>query len=401
MNRCRYSFNRFRQPHPVWSDDISAPFLADDITTLHSLLPGYKPTPIFRLPVLAHVLGVKNILVKDESYRFDLSAFKVLGASYAVYRFLKNRWEAEHRTAFDLRDIMNGGPNHPWAGKFTLCTATDGNHGRAVAWIAQKLHQKAVIYMPHGTAPARIENILALGARVEIIDGSYDETVRRIAADAEQNGWQVISDTAFSGYMTIPGWIMAGYMTMFREMEPMVHGDSVPAIDFVFMQGGVGSFAAAGAWYYVHRYGERRPKLISVEPIQAACLMESIQTDGGRLSTSTGSFQTIMAGLNCGTPSHLAWPLLRDSFDLFMAITDDYATDAMRRYYYPLGDDPHIISGESGAAGLGALIALLKDKNLSEARKKIGLNSDSRILLFNIEGAIDPENFARIISERP
>jgi diaminopropionate ammonia-lyase len=178
-----------------------------------------------------------------------------------------------------------------------------------------------------------------------------------------------------------------------------MHGDSAPVIDFVFMQGGVGSFAAAGGWYYAHRYGDRRPRLISVEPDEAACLMESIQTDDGRLITSAGSLRTIMAGLNCGTPSYLAWPLLRDSLDLFLTITDDYSVQAMRRYYYPIGDDPHIISGESGAAGLGALIALLNDKNLSGARRKSGINSESRILLFNTEGATDPENFERVISQ--
>lgn len=395
----RFEFNKYRATVPSFDDTLQAAFQADDISPFHKSLNDYRPTPTLRLPALAHTMGVKEILIKDESYRFDLNAFKVMGASYAIYRFLKAEWESRHDAPFHIRNIINGGPDGAWAGRYTLCTATDGNHGRAVAWTAGKFHQKAVIYMPKGTVRARIDNIRAEGAEVHIIDGSYDDTVRKIAKDAARNGWQVISDTAYPGYMNIPKWIMAGYTTMFREMESIIHSNDDPGVDFVFMQGGVGSFAASGVWYYANRYGNNRPRLISVEPIEAACLLESIGTENGALTSSHGSFKTIMAGLNCGTPSHLAWPILREGIDLFLAIPDRYIPEAMRQYYYPYGDDPHIISGESGAAGLGALIALMKDTSLREAKEKLGLDSNSRILLFNTEGATDPHNFARIISK--
>jgi diaminopropionate ammonia-lyase len=190
---------------------------------------------------------------------------------------------------------------------------------------------------------------------------------------------------------------MAGYTTMFREMESKIHRTRAPEVDIVFMQAGVGSFAAAGTWYYVDRYGADRPKLVCVEPLQAACMLESSRNAEGELTTSQGSFKTIMAGLNCGTPSHLAWPILREGMDLFLAIADDYAIRSMRQYYYPFGDDPHIISGESGAAGLGALIALLTDKNLEDAKERLGMNPESRVLLFNTEGDTDPEHFGRVV----
>jgi diaminopropionate ammonia-lyase len=398
MNSCAFAYNRFRQSSPDWPDELTAAFSAEDILPLHRSLPGYHPTPVVRLPALAESLSVKDIIVKDESHRFDLKAFKVMGASYAIYRFLKDVWHSETDERFDIKSIIDGGPDGPWAGRYTFCTATDGNHGRAVAWTAKRLFQRAVIYMPKGTVPARIRNIEKEGARVEIVDGTYDEGVRRIAEDAETHGWQVISDTAYPGYTTIPKYIMAGYTTMFREMETEIHADSEPGVDFIFLQAGVGSFAAAAAWYYVSRYGPRRPKMISVEPVEAACMLASISTQDGTMTTSHGSFRTIMAGLNCGTPSISAWPFLRDGFDLIMAVTDDYAIDAMRRYYHPLPGDQRIISGESGAAGLAALLALMNDNGLRDARDALGLGPDSRILLFNTEGDTDPDHFARVVA---
>jgi diaminopropionate ammonia-lyase len=393
---CRYSFNRFKRENPKWDDPEFAAF-HDDVTAFHRLLPGYRPTPLVALPALARALGVKAIWVKDESYRMGLSAFKVLGASYAIYRFLKGEWESQREKPFNIGDILKAGADSPIASKYRFCTATDGNHGRAVAWTAKRLFQKSVIYMPKGTVPSRIQNIESEGARVEIIDGTYDDAVHKMAEDAAKNGWEVIADTAYPGYMTIPGWIMAGYLTMFTEMEPEIHPQAAPDVDVVFMQAGVGSFAAAGTWYYVNRYGADRPKLISVEPVEAACLLESIEK--GTVTSSRGSFKTIMAGLNCGTLSLLAWPIIRDGMDMMMAISDRYAIQAMRRFYRPDGDDPHIISGESGAAGLGALLALVQDKNLHEAQEKLDIGPKSRILLFNTEGATDPAHFEKVIRE--
>jgi len=392
-----FAFNDFIKAAPDIPEELQAAFSAEDIASFHASLEGYRPTPLHRLDNLAASLNLSKIYVKDESYRFDLEAFKVLGASYAIYRFLKAELSGSEDPALFLDTILRDGPGGELAERYTFCTATDGNHGRAVAWTARRLYQKAVIYMPKGTVKARVENIRREGARVHVIDGDYDEAVRKIASDADKNGWQIISDTAWPGYTTIPAWIMAGYTTMFREIDEASGNGDDSGFDAVFMQSGVGSFAAAGAWYYNFHYGPGRPRIISVEPNQAACLLESIVIGKGELTTSRGSSQTIMAGLNCGTPSYLAWPVLRDGVDLFMSMGDDYAERAMRQYYYPEGDDPHIISGESGAAGLGALTALMTDREFRDARDRLELGPGSRILLFNTEGATDPDNFSRVV----
>ena len=393
-----FVLNPYRQASPSWDDPVYAPFQNDDIMPLHASLPGYHPTPLTALPALAHKLSVKGIWVKDESYRFDLAAFKVLGASYAIYHFLKERLAVEGESVLGMTELMRDLLAGKYAGRFVFCTATDGNHGRAVAWTARNFHQRAVIYMPQGTVEARIKNIETEGAEVNIVAGSYDDAVRRAAGESARNGWQVIADTGYLGYMTIPGYIMAGYLTMFREMESIIHQPDDPGVDIVFLQSGVGSLAAAAAWYYVHRYGPNRPTLISVEPTAAACLHDSIRYGGGGMTIARGDSNTIMAGLNCGTPSLAAWPIIKDGIDLFMAITDDWARRAVRTYNRPEGGDPQVISGESGSAGLAACLALLQDGSMAEARRQLNINRDTRILLLNTEGATDPVNFAKIIA---
>jgi diaminopropionate ammonia-lyase len=396
---CQCVFNKYRFERPQWGSETTGCFHAADVIEFHKSLPGYSPTPLVAVPALAESLGVGEIYIKDESHRFGLNAFKVLGASYAIYRFLKWQWGGSRGKPFDINDLRNDRPYRRLAGAFTFCTATDGNHGRAVAWTARRMSQPAVIFVPRGTAKARIENIESEEAEVVVVDGTYDDAVRRAADGAENNGWQIISDTAYDGYMEIPGYVMAGYTTMFAEMEDILHQELDPGVDIVFLQCGVGSFAAAATWYYISKYGVNRPRLVSVEPTEAACLYESIRSKGGNVARAGGSLETVMAGLNCGTPSLRAWPILRDGLDIFMTISDDYAVDAVRRLYYPKGDDPQIISGESGAAGLGGLLALLRNDRLAGARDRIRIDSRTRILIINTEGATDPVSFEKIISE--
>jgi len=279
-------------------------------------------------------------------------------------------------------------------GSFTFCAATDGNHGRAVAWTARKLHQKAVIFMPANTVKARIESIQNEGAEVIIIDGTYDDCVRKASYESRKNGWIEIGDTAYKGYTEIPSWVLNGYSTIFREMENSVNKMPTSEIDYVFLQAGVGAFAASGASYYSMRYGEKRPEIIIVEPIEASCFLDSAESGNGKPIPAKGKMETIMAGLNCGIPSLCAWPILRDCSDLFLGITDDYAEKAMKMYF-----QEEIISGESGASTLAGLIALLEDENLKEAKDRIGINRNSKILLINTEGDTDPVNFRKIISD--
>jgi diaminopropionate ammonia-lyase len=393
---CDLLFNPHRVERPHWPAAAVRAFIADDIAPFHRSLPGYQPTPLVVLPNLAAELGVGEICVKDESQRFDLKAFKILGASYAIFRFLKKRWEECSKTPFapeqfhskHYRDVL---------GSFTFCTATDGNHGRAVAWTARLLSERAVIYMPANTVTARSDAIRNEGAEVVIVDGDYDRAVIRAKEDAGQNGWQIISDTSYVGYTEIPRRIMAGYLTMFREATTALAGRGKQKLDCVVIQAGVGSLAAAAAWYYTKEYSAGGPLLISVEPRDADCLLASARTGSGEIRRSVGEQNSIMAGLNCGTPSLIAWPFIKDRFDAFLSISDRYAVAAMQRYYHPTRQDPRIISGESGAAGLGALMALVGNPRLRGRRRRLNLGPDSRVLLLNTEGDTDPANFERLV----
>ncbi len=390
---CRYHLNSHIKHEPNWSGASFAFLKNEDMASFHQALEGYEATPLVSLKETAALLGVKEILVKDESRRFGLNAFKALGASYAIYRFLKGQWEEQFSEVFDVHIFQNPAQLEK-LGSFAFCAATDGNHGRAVAWTARKLRQRAIIYMPSDTVPARIENIRKEGAQVVIVDGTYDDCVAAAARDAKVQGLFEIADTAYEGYSTIPSWVLNGYSTLFQEIESEFQENPHPSIDFIFLQAGVGAFAAAGAAYYTKRYGSQRPQLICVEPLEAACFLDSVEAGTGNSIPAKGTMKTIMAGLNCGIPSLVAWPIIRDSVNLFLAITDSYAEEAMRQYARE-----GIISGESGASGLGALLALTQDPMLAEAKQKIGLTRDSRVLLINTEGDTDPDNYRRIVGK--
>ena len=386
---CEYSFNKYYKDSPRWDSDFFSFLEKYDILDFHKSLQGYEPTPCVALENLANKLGVKKIYVKDESKRFGLNAFKALGASYAIFRFLKKEWEGKYDDEFNSTSFQDTETINK-LGSYTFCAATDGNHGRAVAWTAKKLNQKAVIYMPANTAQSRVDNIKGENAEAVLIDGTFDDCVKQCADDAEKNGWQAIADTAYEGYMKIPGDIMLGYTSIFSEIEELNKVDT--EFDFVILQAGVGALAASGSYYYVKRSKQKRPKFICVEPTDSDCFLESIKFGEGESLPTKGQQESIMAGLNCGIPSLVAWPIIRDAMDLFLAISDKYAEEAMREYH-----KEGIISGESGAAGLAALIALYNDEKLLGALKEIGINSESKILLINTEGDTDPENYRKVV----
>ncbi|MEE9442593.1 MAG: diaminopropionate ammonia-lyase [candidate division Zixibacteria bacterium] len=391
---CLWHQNKFFSDSPDFDNNVVQPMINSKSIEFHKCLPDYNPTPLISLPGLSRYLGIRKLYVKDEAHRFGLKAFKSLGASYAIYRFLIREEILGENDLFDINKIPPG--------KYTFCTATDGNHGRAVAWTAKIMSQNAVIFMPKSTVPARIKNIESENARVIIVDGEYDAAVKASALTAEENGWIVISDTAYENYTSIPSNILAGYQTLFKEIESQLelHDSHDPGIDLVILQGGVGSFAASAAWYFCNRCPQKKPKLIIVEPTEAACLMGSAKSPNGGLTVFEGSFNTIMAGLNCGTPSITAWPILKQTIDIFIAISDEYAREAMRRYYYPLEGDTRIISGESGASGLGGLLAILKSPCLRELKQMLGLDNNLRVLIFNTEGDTDPKNFNKIVQAK-
>lgn len=390
----RYVVNNNRQAEPRWdAPELSFLQLIREGAqlALHRSLPGYSPTPLRSLTGLAAELGLGEVFVKDESPRFGIDAFKGLGASFAVYSVLAARWREQRGEDLDVA-LFRTAEVRDTLGAMTFTAATDGNHGRAVAWTARMLGQEAVIFMPDDTAAARIAAIEAEGAGVRLVAGTFDDCVTACAEAAAAQDWQVIADTAYPGYMTIPGAIMTGYSTIFTELA-----DQLPdAPDVVFLPAGVGGLAAAGVASYVQTLGVERPRFVCVEPDESACFLESVAAGTGRPIATSGNQQSLMAGLNCGLPSLLAWPILRDAVDVFLAIEDHWAEDAMRRYHRH-----GVVAGESGAAALAGLLALLGHGDLAGAREALGLGSRSRVLVINTEGATDPESYRRIVGEAP
>ncbi len=375
-DRVRFVLNPFHvRPVPP----VLLPPEPSDVAAFHRALPGYAPTPLVALPALAAELGVGAVWAKDEAHRFGLGAFKALGASYGMHRWLAAR------------------PAAP----VTFATATAGNHGRAVAWTARMFGYRAVIFVPRHTVAARIEALRREEAEVVVVDGSYDDAVRRAAEESARNGWQMISDTAYPGYTEIPGWIMAGYASVFSEAAAQLEALGAPAPDLVLLQAGVGGLAYAGALFYVRRAGTGGPRLVVVEPTEAAGLLESIRSPDGDIRAAHGSGRTIMAGLNAATPSLAAWPLLRAAVDAFLAVDDGFAEAAMRRLHGGTAGDPRVVAGEAGAAGLAGLLALCREPALAEARAALGLGPTTRVLLVVSEGATDPESYRRIVGADP
>jgi diaminopropionate ammonia-lyase len=392
---CEYLINSHKKQVPEWLDSGYGAFGKPETLEFHQSLPGYQPTPIYELKGLAKELGLKNIFVKDEGQRFGIKAFKPLGASYSVFVFLKQQWKSRFGSDLAVKDFLDPQTMQK-LGSYTFCAATDGNHGKAVAWTAHHLGQKAVIYMPSNTVASRIKNIEVEGAEVILVDGTFDDCVARCDADARANQWQVIADTAYPGYMELPNYIMAGYSTIFYEMEGILNFPDHCKPEIIILQAGVGGMAAAGSWYYKTKYKEHCPKIVCVEPVLADSFMESAKY--GEPRESRKNYQSIMAGLNCGV-SLVALPVLLDTVDVFITVEDRYAEDAMRVYCKGLKGDQKIISGESGASGMAGLLALLRDSKLAGAREFIKIGKESSVLLINTESDTDPENYMRIISQ--
>jgi diaminopropionate ammonia-lyase len=350
----------------------------------HQRLPRYRPTPLIEAPELARMVGIGQVLVKDESSRLGLPAFKILGASWAVYRALEKRLGQSPepwRTVDELAQHL--APLRP----LTLVTATDGNHGRAVAHIASLLGLDAQIYVPAGTAQARMDGIASEGARVQIVEGTYDDAVGRAARDASAR-CLVISDTSWPGYEEVPHWVMEGYSTIMTEIDDELgrRGEQNP--DLIAVQFGVGALAAAVVRHY--QRPNECPRILSVEPLRAACMLASIEA--GEIVTVPGPHDSIMAGLNCGRPSIVAWPIVSRGIAAFIAIPDERTRQAMC-----LLAGAGIVAGETGAAGLAGLIELLTGPESTQHRTALGIKGTSRALILVTEGATDPVSYRQIV----
>lgn len=349
----------------------------------------YQATPLVSLGALAEALGLKSIHIKDESKRFGLNAFKALGGSYAIGCALAERFHLANPTLETLRAAAEGQ-------NITVCTATDGNHGRGVAWTARRLGLGCVVYMPRGSAQERVDNIRAEGARVVVTDTPYDDTVRRARADAEANGWLSVQDTAWPGYTAIPTHIMQGYLTMAREAFEQLAGE-IPT--HLFLQAGVGSMAGAVAAFFKNALGDQAPCTVIVEPNAADCHYQSALAGDGKMRFVTGDLASIMAGLSCGEPNPISWELLRYCAHFCLSCPDFTAADGMRVLSSPIGSDARIESGESGAATAGMLYELMTRPELRPMRDALNLNESSRVLLVSTEGATDRENYRRVVWE--
>lgn len=364
----------------------------------HESFPQYSATPLAKLERMAAFLGVQGMYVKDESFRFGLNAFKVLGSSYAMARFVakeigKDIAELPYGVFTSDRLLREFGPA-------TFFTATDGNHGRGVAWAANKLKQKAVVYMPKGTTRARLESIRKEHAAVSIEDANYDACVRMAAAAAARASRGVlVQDTAWEGYEEIPTWIMQGYGTMVMEAAEQLEECGCDRPTHVFIQAGVGSLAGAVQGYVVHRYPENPPLVVVVEAAAAACLYQGAAAGDGNIRSVDGDMQTIMAGLACGEPNVLSWDILKNHADTFVACPDWVAAKGMRMLAAPLKGDPQVISGESGAVPFGLLACIRKREEYKALREHLRLDEQAKVLLFSTEGDTDPDRYRSIVWE--
>ncbi|MBQ6930177.1 MAG: diaminopropionate ammonia-lyase [Oscillospiraceae bacterium] len=357
--------------------------------SFHSTFEGYAPTPLAKLENTAKHLGTGSIFVKDESHRFGLNAFKALGGSFCLGSYIADRLGRDI-SALSYSELTSEKTKSA-IGEITFVTATDGNHGRGIAWTAAKLGQQAVVYMPKGSAAERLENIRKLGAKADITDVNYDDTVRFAKQQAEANGWVLVQDTAWEGYEKIPTRIMQGYLTMALEAVNQLDGKKPTHI---FLQAGVGAMAGALAAFFRDVYGFE-PKIVIVEPDKADCFYQTAKADDGSIHSVGGALDTIMAGLACGEPCTIGWDLLRHCADAFVSMDDTVAANGMRMLACPAQSDDPVTSGESGAAGFGAVAEIMR--NYPQIKANLGIDRNSTVLCFSTEGATDVENYRNIV----
>ncbi len=360
----------------------------------HRQIPGYKMTRLVSLPELSAMLGVEGIYIKDEAQRLVLNSFKVMGGSFALYNFLKKKLGRDKEVSFEY---MKSKECHEKVGDITFASATDGNHGRGIAWASQQLGYKCVIYVHNETSKPRIDAIRSYGARVEVVDGNYDDAVRKIAEDAKKYNWEIISDTSWDGYTEIPTWIMQGYTTILLEAQEQFAGLGITRPTHVFVQAGVGALAAATVGFYTALFPNNPPKFVIVEPDKAPCVFESVKAGDGKCHSIKGDLDTIMAGLACGDPSPIALEILDADADIFVQMPDYVAARGMRILSCPLTGDPFVISGESGAVPLGALFTLKNPNCPQDLKEALALDEHSIVFMINTEGNTDPVQFRRVI----
>ncbi len=382
--------------------EVSLDFLSSDeinkVRNFHKSFPEYSVTPLVNLENLSKRLGVGGIYLKDESYRFGLNAFKVLGGSFAMAKYLAQRLD------MDIKDLpyerLISDEIREKLGDITFVTATDGNHGRGVAWTANRLKQKSVVYMPKGSSLTRLENIRKEGADASITDMNYDDAVRLAAKYADEHNGVVVQDTAWEGYEEIPAWIMQGYGTMGLEALEQLRNDyKVNRPTHIFLQAGVGSLAGGIQGFFASVFGEDCPTTVVVEAQEAACYYESAIANDGKPRAVGGDMPTIMAGLACGEVNITGFEVLKNHSKVFVSAPNYVAANGMRVLGNPMPGDDKVISGESGAVTLGLVYELMTNPEYKDLKEAIGLDENSRVLLFSTEGDTDPDKYREIVWE--
>jgi diaminopropionate ammonia-lyase len=361
----------------------------------HKSFLEYDETPLIDLKELAKKIGLGGIYLKDESYRFELNAFKVLGGSFAMGKYLAEKLGEdiedlpyEKMTCKEVKDKL---------GDITFVTATDGNHGRGVAWTANRLKQKSVVFMPKGSSIKRLNNIKAEGAEASITELNYDDAVRLANKYAEEHNGVIIQDTAWEGYEKIPAWIMQGYGTMALEASEQLKALNVFKPTHIFVQAGVGSLAGAVQGFFASQYGDECPKTVVVESNLADCYYKSAIANDGEARSVGGDMQTIMAGLACGEVNTIGFTILKNYSKSFISCPDWVAAKGMRILGNPLKGDTGVISGESGAVTTGALYEIMTNDEYRDLKEALELDENSKVLLFNTEGDTDPEKYREIV----
>lgn len=392
----KHKFNNRKKPY---GQGVPLTLLNDKegsiVKGFHSKFPAYAPTPLVNLPLLSKHLGVGSIHIKDESKRFGLNAFKVLGGAYAIGRYLADKLGRDINT-LSFTELASPEVKAK-IGDITFVTATDGNHGRGVAWAAQQLGQKAVVFMPKGAAPERVQNIRNHGAECTVTDLNYDDAVRLAYKNSQEKGWIMVQDTAWEGYESIPTWIMQGYMTLAIEAMEQLVAKKAALPTHVFLQAGVGSFAGAAMGYIVEKMKDKAPTIVVVEPDLANCLYASAMADDGKPHSVGGGMHTLMAGLACGEPNTISWEIIRDNTDCFISADDSLAANGMRILAAPRPGDPQVTAGESGAIGAGLLYEIMKKPEHQELRSQLKLDANSQVLLVSTEGDTSPAIYEDVV----
>jgi len=385
-----FNCRKINESYPVSLDETLSKKDTDEalkeITNWH----GYQPTRLISMQALAKDIGVKDIYYKDESTRLGLRSFKALGGAYGVLKYLHAKIQDQMESKIDIKDVRRGKYLN-LTKNYVVVTATDGNHGRSVAYGAKLFGCKCQIYIHSEVSDGRKNAIENLGAKIIRVNGNYDASLRVCIEQAQENNWQIISDTSYGGYTEYPRYIMAGYTVLAQEIIDELKGKSAPT--HIFLQAGVGGFAAAMCMLFWNAFNDQNIQFIIVEPNLAPCLIQSAKA--GEITIFNIEEETMMTGLSCGEPSLLAWDILKMRADLFMTINDNKVPELMRLMSRGVGKDLGVEAGECSVSGLAALIEARNNKKIAQ---RLNLNSESRVLLFGTEGATDPDIYEKIIN---